>query len=410
VVVTRHWDEDVKNETDYIRPSSLQSTVSEHTELGSVIRAPFQPNLRDRLILAFGMQKLAFLRKAITFLLQILRYHIPQLDPTYSIYKAANRYLAANNVDLIIATGEPFILFTHAKKLSKKYNTPWIADYRDCWSNAPHVANMAGVEKWLHETYFRKIEQKTVQNSSFITTAAPSYAEKLHQLHHPKKIHSILNGFFPTPIKKHPEKEEKFTISYAGIFYAHQKLETFLEGFNQLVKKYPKAACELRFYGLNFYPEMVERVKKACQPEALQRISFTNRIPYDDLQMRLRASHLLLLLSAKHANWLNAKIFDYLQANRKILLVENDQGILEEIMDECQAGVTADTPEQVAAILEKHYQEWLETGEVAHQTVNYEKYSRENQTKLLAKLLDNVMDDHHSITTHQHRQPTTTDC
>ena len=33
-------------------------------------------------------------------------------------------------------------------------------------------------------------------------------------------------------------------------------------------------------------------------------------------------------------NWLNAKIFDYIAANKRVFLVENDKGILEQILNE----------------------------------------------------------------------------
>lgn len=388
IVVTRHWDADIKNEIDYIKPSKKITIEVEESDEGTVIRVPFIPNLRDRIILKYGMGKMVMPRKAFTFFLQLFRFRMPQLDATFSIYQAAKDYLTSNKVDLIIATGEPFILFLHAQKLSKKFNIPYLLDYRDCWTNAPHIAEMGLLDKWLHETHFRKIEKHVVKKAEMLTAAAPSYAKKLRLLHEEKNIQVLLNGFFPFASQTKITLEQVFTISYAGIFYAHQRLEIFLKGFNLLVDRYPKNKFSLRFYGLSFYPEMVERVKKSCSSKALGHIVFTERIPYDVLQARLRSSHILLLLSAKDANWLNAKIFDYLQASRKILLVENDQGILEQIINECQAGVTADTPEEVAALLELYYQEWVETGELKHQTVNYEQFSRENQTKRLAELLD----------------------
>lgn len=388
IVVTRHWDTDIKNEADYIRPSEKQIIEVEESDLGTVVRAPFIPNLRDKVILKYGMDKMVTLRKLLTFFLKLIRFSFPNLDATFEIEKAAKDYLSKNKIDLIIATGEPFILFLYAKRLAQKFHIPYMLDYRDCWTNALHIADMSLLDQWLHKKYFRIIEKNIVKQATLLTTAAPSYAEKLRQFHQGKNIQVVLNGFFPFSPKTKTASEKVFTISYAGIFYVHQKLEIFLKGFNLLVEKYPESKFSLCFYGLSFYPEMVERVKKACGSKALEHVVFTERIPYNVLQTRLRSSHILLLLSAKGANWLNAKIFDYLQANRKVLLVENDHGILEQIINECQAGITADTPEDVAAYLEKYYLEWLERGNVAHQTINYEQYSRENQTKRLAQLLD----------------------
>ncbi|UZR92542.1 glycosyltransferase [Chondrinema litorale] len=386
IVVTRHWDDAIKNSVDYIKPSKERSTTKQNRKEGELIQAPFNPNIRDRWILKYGLDEKVIQRKVLTLGHQFVKFSHPKTDSSYSIYQAADDFLRSNKVDVILATGEPFILFKYAALLSKKYKTPWIADYRDCWTNNPSLKGAGKMDRWLNEKHFRKIEKKLIESCKLITTAAPSYKNDIALLHPKKNIEVVLNGY---DVKEQSAivkpDSNKFTISYAGIIYPHQKLETFLDGLKLFLNEMQDV--EVYFYGLKFYPEMVERVRQSIA-EKLDSITFTERIPYEEIHTKLKESHLLLLLSAKNMNWLNAKIFDYLQANRKILLVENDNGILNQIIEECNAGITADTPEEVANVLEKYYVEFKNTGEVKQQTINYEQYSRENQAKHLASLLD----------------------
>ncbi|CAN0503044.1 unnamed protein product, partial [Scytosiphon promiscuus] len=66
VVVTRHWDEGIQSPIDYIKPSfKKEIEISENPE-GTIIRVPYSPTLRDRLIIKFGLEKYQFLRKFLT--------------------------------------------------------------------------------------------------------------------------------------------------------------------------------------------------------------------------------------------------------------------------------------------------------------------------------------------------------
>ena len=49
--------------------------------------------------------------------------------------------LSPKELDVILASGEPFIAFRLAKRLSEKLGCPYVLDYRDPWSGNLHSAN-----------------------------------------------------------------------------------------------------------------------------------------------------------------------------------------------------------------------------------------------------------------------------
>lgn len=121
VVVTRQWDESAASK-DVVVESDGRSTI---------IRVPYQPNLRDRMLARFGEQRFSLLRRMLTAYYSIAQYFTFMGDNRAGIYQAASEQLQKHPCHAIIATGEPFVLFRYAKKLGERFNIPWVADYRD---------------------------------------------------------------------------------------------------------------------------------------------------------------------------------------------------------------------------------------------------------------------------------------
>lgn len=388
-VVTRHWDDNINSPIDYIKPSSIRTTVlQEVSEKSRVIRAPFYPNLRDRILIKYGFDRFVFFRKIVSLIINIFQFVFPQKTNTYNIYTEAEKYLKTNKVDYIIATAEPFILFKYAQMLSYKHNVSWIADYRDCWNHSPLIENKDIFNRLIGRMMLG-IEKNIVKKSMMITTPSPSYKKSLNELFKNKKIEVIYNG---NDIENNDElnnilpNTNCFEIAYAGVIYPHQKLETFLDGLSKLLETHKDYKIKVIFYGLNFYPEMRERVLSYKQ-DLISIIEVTNRISYDKVIRKLKNAHVLLLLSNEGADWLNAKVFDYLALNRPILFVKNDKGVLEKILDESGIGYKCSTSEDVKNNIEILYNEFYIKKNKFKNARNSEFYTRKKQAELFSKLI-----------------------
>ncbi len=101
-------------------------------------------------------------------------------------------YLKANPVDCIITTGPPHSLHLIGLKLSKRTGLPWLADFRDPWTEI-------GYQKKLKLTHFAQqkhqhFESKVLNTADHIL--ATSYAtQKLLQAKTSKPVSCITNGF-----------------------------------------------------------------------------------------------------------------------------------------------------------------------------------------------------------------------
>ena len=128
VIITKNWKTDGNDSI----PLIYDYTSYEVTELGEIIRVK---NINTPSIIfqkKFG-NKFKIIRKFFSFIEIIFGYFLPWFDKHNSIYKEAVKYLEKNKVDVILTTGEPFILFQYGQKLKKHFGINWIADYRDGW-------------------------------------------------------------------------------------------------------------------------------------------------------------------------------------------------------------------------------------------------------------------------------------
>lgn len=391
VVVTRRWDNIKQNVADVVKPSQRQYVGYQHSPSGTVVRVPYKPNYRDKLILRYGIERFNFLRRGLTFFYSLTKFIWRRADNTDIIYQYARKVIQENKIDVIIATGEPFILFKYGYFLSKEFNIRWIADYRDGWTtNSVNIPRNI-IEKLINN-FFERCEKIYLSNVFMITNASPTYASDFQLKYPSKKVNVIFNGYdkieAPEQYESIQQTDDVFSITYAGILYPYHQLEMFLEGYKRFIEITGCQKTKLLFLGIEFYSDQRDRILN--YDKSLNKyITTTQRIPHEDVLKELRKSNLLLLLTNENAKSLHAKVFEYMMANRKILLVKNDRGVLESIIKECEAGVALSSAEEVTKELVKNYEEFLTKGYIEQHTVNLEKYSRSYQAHVLADLILN---------------------
>ena len=383
IVVTRHWDLPINKPEDCYLPSVNRSIEIEKRDSGTVIRVPFNPNVRDKLIFKTGtLANLA--RKVLSFAQLISEHRLAHFDNKRTLYEGAREYLQKNKVDVIIATGEPFILFTYANKLSTEFGIPWIGDYRDGWSTNYNL-NTAGFGGKFQQWVMKRTEEKVIAKSTLLTTAAPIFSQEMAGLSNRKveDVPVIYNGYFEEKFSglENVPLKQKFSIAHAGTLYSFQRVETFLSGLNLFLKQNPSAEVDITFYGLNFYPAQIQRITDAAGSVD---VKFTDKLPHDEMLMELASSHVQLLLATPEKHQIYAKVFDYIATGRPILMVENDNGPLEAILKKHQNATILPSAETVA----DYIKELFFSSDKPSTIVNTDDtFTRRNQTRRFAEVI-----------------------
>ncbi|MCX6270229.1 MAG: hypothetical protein NTU44_03245 [Bacteroidetes bacterium] len=388
-MVTRHWDPGNRTPENFVRSSVCQEIIEEITEKGQIIRVPHKAGFRDKLILKYGITRFVIPRKTISFLISFFRFFIPKLDNSYEIFRAADNYLKINKADLIIATGEPFILFKHCFILSEKYNVPYILDYRDGWNRGiTNNFDNTGL-RILKGILFSGLEKKFLKNSKAVLMASPSFFSGLQKLYHEANFHVVYNGFIEEELPgKMNDKDypSEFTISYAGHLYPFQPLGKVLQLLNRLAEEDKNFKVRMKFIGSNIDNDFINKLVESSISEQIS-FEFIPRIPLNDYYKQLKKSHLLLLLANAGTEWLNVKLFDYLAINRMILMIFGDSGIMTKIILKKHTGYICRNESDFIHSVKELFNEFSKTGMVSCSAGPVAEYSRRNQTAEMAKFI-----------------------
>ncbi|MBP5667792.1 MAG: glycosyltransferase [Salinivirgaceae bacterium] len=402
VVVTRQWGNVYGNELDYIAPGSSRETIVEETECGTIIRTPYKPNLANRLMLKYGKNRFALVRKAVTAFYEFAQY-LFFVGPKSCVYRGAKNYLKNNKVDAIIATGEPFVLFKYASALSRKHNIPWIADYRDPWTENRNR------NKWFGRLS-KHYERRFSANAECVITVDDFFRKQIEtNVHKPFLI--IPNGYNPDAINTVSgisQGTDCLRFAFVGTIYKWHPLESVLHCFSLFADSATKPKFELNFFGINNADELNSLLTGKFQ-NLIGKVHVIPRMDNSLLMQQLAKHNVMLLFN--YYSFTGTKIYDYLGLKRKILLCYSDDSearqlkemyypteeiaglsthLQEDLINATHSGVIVKDKNHLLSVLADLYDEFQKTGNIACNTVGEEKFSRRGGAEMLADVVLNL--------------------
>ena len=402
IVVTRQWDEEYNGIADYVTPSSTSKTVFEENGFGTIIKSPYFPNFPNRLYLKYGEHKFKLIRKVCSAFFEISQF-LWITGPKKEIYKSANQYLKNNRVDIILATGDPFVLFHYASLLSQQYKTPWIADYRDPWS-----FGLGMDKKIIYKRWSRFIEKKTLKTVSEITTVSNTFLNKI-QLLTDKKIHVIPNGYDPEIIDNlelQNRTNKILTIGFIGSMYKWNPVKQFLKILSTFVSQNGDDSIRLNMYGIN-NKKNVQKLIETKYTNLQKVVTIYPRLPNDEVLAESSKSHVLLLFN--YYAIIGTKIYDYMGMKIPILFCFSNDEITDNLRDkykamndysdqpfdaqqklieEKNAGIIVENSIHLIKTLESLSSEFKENGEIKCHSLDNQEFSRKRQTEKLSQIMN----------------------
>lgn len=405
IVITRNWDQLNGNNLDYIQPSKSKTTVLVETETHIEYRVPFSPNRANKLRLKYGPEKFKTLRKLLNAWNEIGQFFLP-IGNKRSLYTEAKLILSKEkDIAVIVATGDPFVLFHYGKKLQNKFKIPCLIDYRDPWSQDVYLQKEPLLSK-----INKYIEKRTLKTITHVTTVSTFLVENLKKLHSNKEFSVIANGFdleSALNASRKKQNNQVLNISFVGTIYVWYPFELFLETLQE-IKNEHHINFKLNLLGID-QVDYVQKLLSNKFKSISENVFVTAKIPNEQLLEELATNNLLILFNS--FSFLGTKIYDYIAINRKTLLLFTNDPITEELkrihfqikdissvsntlqadmLVECNAGIPVKDPTHLKELLIAFNKEFQENGFIANQSSNFEHYSRQAQTKKLAKLLHSI--------------------
>jgi hypothetical protein len=297
--------------------------------------------------------------------------------------KAGDELLQNEDIDAIISSSSPVTSHIIAKELKKRHNIPWVADFRDLWTQNHNYTYSP-----LRKLFEKRLELKTLATADALVTVSQPWAKELSILHK-KEAYAITNGFDPDKMSKGKVNlTSKFTITYTGQIYTKQDPSKLLFALKDLTSHdvIDPNDVEVRFYG----PEDGPLAKKIEEYQLSNIVRQYGIVSRENSFEKQRESQLLLLLKwedPREHGWHSGKIFEYLAAMRPILATGGTTDVITELLNETNAGIDAQTVEDVRNALKKSYTEYKLGGKVSYQG-NVEKINKYNYREMARKFAE----------------------
>lgn len=404
-VITRQWDLPYQSHLDYIAPSKNTEVLTEILEDFMVVRCPYSPSLANRIRLKNKSGFAKMFGKVLSAWTEMAQFILP-IGPKRSLFTEGSHWIEREKPDIILATGDPFILFQYAAKWSRQHQIPWIADYRDPWSQDLTVQANPILKQW-----YRWNEKRLVKTAHSVTTVSEFLAENLKQLLPEISVNIIPNGYDQETIDRYKStlpQNKVLKLGLAGTIYPWNPIEGFLEQLANYVNTAEEPSIELHLYGIN----LGESIELWLETRflSLKNVVFVHpKIPYENLIQELSQCDVLLLFN--YYSSMGTKIYDYLGLNRKILFcygndpesnalknrhyrAEEFEGVNTQLQQELilqkNAGIIVESKSEIPAILHDLVEEHRLSGLIASETKNTTELSRKGQTQRLSEWIEHI--------------------
>ena len=302
------------------------------------------------------------------------------------------KYLKEYPVDAIISTGPPHSMHLIAKALHEKLNIPWVADFRDPWTDIDFYKDLKLTR--CADRKHHRLEKQVLTEATKVVTVGWDCAKGLEK-HGAKDVVVITNGYdFDNSIASNCQNHtSQFTMSHIGIIGANRNPETLWSAISDIVETRHGASLPIRIRLIGQVDNsVIESIKRNRIENYVEIIPY---IPHNQVIIEQQKSDVLLLFVNNTPNAkgiLTGKIFEYMASGRPILCVGPEDGDSARILNATNTGITVgfNDKEKMKSVILDYFSKYQENQLITKQNDSVEKYSRRNLTKEYVNLLNDI--------------------
>ena len=260
----------------------------------------------------------------------------------FAIVKAV-RVVKAHGVSGVISTGPPFTAHLVGLVVKKLCHIAWIADFRDPWRNNEqkpwhlHSVLADRINQWL--------EAKVLWNADRVVCVTPAmneFYQKIYPRMPSEKWVTITNGFDAEEFCQlgHIPRDQKFTISYVGIFEYARTPDSLLRAVGELLREglFDGNRLAIRFIGKCRYAAGQSVEEMVAQQGLSGIVEIIDLLPRPEALRAMMRSHVLVLLANQQKLQVPSKAYEYMAAGRHILAVTEEKGATADLIRRVPGG------------------------------------------------------------------------
>jgi len=303
-------------------------------------------------------------------------------------------YLNDNPVDAMVSTGPPHSMHMIALGIKQNLNIPWLADFRDPWTNIDFYDKLMLSSRADQE--HRRMETSVLKSADKIATVSQNWALDFQNLG-AQDVEVITNGFDEEDFENIKSiSSKRFELIHIGSLNKDRNPIILWEAMSDLINENKKLTEDLKitFIGQTDY-SVFESLKKYSLDKYVEKADYK---PHDEL-MNIAGTARVLLLPLNNTPNVNGiipgKLFEYLALKIPILCAGPEDGDSAKIIDECKAGIVVDfdDKEKMKIALQGFYRDFNDGKLLDKRKDNGRlNYTRKKLTGEIAKLLDIISD------------------
>ena len=293
---------------------------------------------------------------------------VPDLCVGWSALAAASAgaFAGTGAVDLVYTTSPPYSA-SWAGRLSRALGVPWVADFRDAWTDCP-------TRGWLppwRARLERALERSVFRNADRVLFA--SEGARLRALRREPRLaaHSetILTGYDPrafAPVSDVVSAGNHFEIVHAGSINPTQRpyLERFLAGLEAWSATDPRVCKRVRVRFVGLGPDVAQSL---ARPALTHWVAAESRVGRRELTRLLRGAQLCLAFGSDApcgGDPIPGKVFDAAGAGTPLLALVQP-GALQRVVSEHALGSAVDprASERLRSALAEPFDAFVDAGE-----------------------------------------------
>lgn len=315
-----------------------------------------------------------------------------------------------HNIDMIYSTSPSTVTHLIALKLAKKYNLPWVADFRDPWAYF-YSDRLIQPMKSLNI----KLEKKVLARANRFVIALPKIIDEFKTLKkgfNPTQCSLIYNGYDEEDFKDiSPHIFEQFTIVYTGQTYGVRRSPVHLfAALNFLFQEHPDLKTKIKtlFIGVigAKFPLMAELVKDY---HLEGNIELMGHLEHKKALSYMCGASVLFLVTERRKDTkrpfqgkdvIPAKLYEYLRAKRPILALVPLDSDCARIIQDARAGVVVEPTHHHKAkeVILDMYEKYRK-GELKLESDDgfIRQYERKALTAKFAKIFDDLLSEREKL-------------
>jgi glycosyltransferase involved in cell wall biosynthesis len=262
-------------------------------------------------------------------------------EPVYGLWgapleEAAERVHSAKQVDLVLATGGPFVDFSVGLHMRTAHDIPYVLDYRDAWS----LNQFTNERRFDVEHPVAKAEASLLDSAAEVwfvnramlewyETTYPQCAEKTRVVTNGYDA-SVLNG-----LERFSRGSGRLVFGFLGTLVAALAVEECLSGFRLARSQSPLVeASEFRFYGyLGHYPKPNGPLHELLREASDIGVEWHGPVEKTQIADVYNVVDVLVLALGASRYLTTGKVFEYMATGRPILSIHHLDNAVRDLLE-----------------------------------------------------------------------------